>query len=189
MFACIAGPVVAALSSFFEHADEEEMLHECIEGLLSVARICQYGLEDTLDEFITSFCKFTTLLNPYASIEETMFTFSHDLKPRMATVAVFTIANYFRDSIQGGWKNIVDCLLKLKRIKLLPQSLILSRWMSQQHLNQVSCLQLMIINLAVRELLAWSLGFHIFRQKVWKMIWPLAVNLNRTLNDQNVQNW
>ncbi|KAH1086013.1 hypothetical protein GYH30_017815 [Glycine max] len=124
MFACIAGPVVAALSSFFEHADEEEMLHECIEGLLSVARICQYGLEDTLDEFITSFCKFTTLLNPYASIEETMFTFSHDLKPRMATVAVFTIANYFRDSIQGGWKNIVDCLLKLKKIKLLPQSVV-----------------------------------------------------------------
>ncbi|RZC02066.1 ARF guanine-nucleotide exchange factor GNL2 [Glycine soja] len=117
-------PMVAALSSFFEHADEEEMLHECIEGLLSVARICQYGLEDTLDEFITSFCKFTTLLNPYASIEETMFTFSHDLKPRMATVAVFTIANYFRDSIQGGWKNIVDCLLKLKKIKLLPQSVV-----------------------------------------------------------------
>ncbi|KAG4992048.1 hypothetical protein JHK87_025505 [Glycine soja] len=124
MFACIAGPAVAALSSFFEHADEEEMLHECIEGLFSVARICQYGLEDTLDELITSFCKFTTLLNPYASIEETMFTFSHDLKPRMATVAVFTIANYFRDSIQGGWKNIVDCLLKLKRLKLLPQSVI-----------------------------------------------------------------
>ncbi|TKY44659.1 ARF guanine-nucleotide exchange factor GNL2 [Spatholobus suberectus] len=124
MFACIAGPSVAAFSSFFEHADEEELLHECIEGLFSVARICQYGLEDTLDELITSFCKFTTLLNPYASIEETMFTFSHDLKPRMATVAIFTIANYFRDSIQGGWKNIVDCLLKLKRLKLLPQSVI-----------------------------------------------------------------
>ncbi|XP_047161324.1 ARF guanine-nucleotide exchange factor GNL2 [Vigna umbellata] len=124
MFACIAGPSVAALSSFFEHADEEELLHECIEGLFSVARICQYGLEDTLDELITSFCKFTTLLNPYASIEETMFSFSHDIKPRMATVAVFTVANYFRDSIQGGWKNIVDCLLKLKRLKLLTQPVI-----------------------------------------------------------------
>ncbi|KAJ1419833.1 Sec7, C-terminal domain superfamily [Sesbania bispinosa] len=124
MFACIAGPSVTALSSFFEHADEEELLHECIEGLFSVARIAQYGLEDTLDELITSFCKFTTLLNPYASTEETMFTFSHDLKPRLATVAVFTIANDFRDSIRGGWKNIVDCLLKLKRLKLLPQSVI-----------------------------------------------------------------
>ncbi|CAK8534064.1 unnamed protein product [Lathyrus sativus] len=124
MFACIAGPSVAALSSFFEHADEEELMHECIEGLFSVARIAQYGIEDTLDELVTSFCKFTTLLNPYASTEETMFTFSHDLKPRLATVAVFTLANDFRDSIRGGWKNIVDCLLKLKKLRLLPQSVI-----------------------------------------------------------------
>ncbi|XLT94862.1 hypothetical protein S245_017500 [Arachis hypogaea] len=124
MFACIAGPSVAALSSFFEHNDEEELLHECIEGLFSVARIAQYGLEDTLDELITSFCKFTTLQNPYASPEETLYTFGHDLKPRLATVAVFTIANMFRNGIRGGWKNIVDCLIKLKRLKLIPQSVL-----------------------------------------------------------------
>ncbi|KAI4297403.1 hypothetical protein L6164_037296 [Bauhinia variegata] len=122
MFACMAGPSVASLSSFFEHADDDELLHECIEGLFSIARIAQYGLEDTLDELITSFCKFTTLLNPYASPEETLFVFSHDLKPKMSTIAVFTIANSYGNSIRGGWKNIIDCLLKLKRLKLLPQS-------------------------------------------------------------------
>ncbi|KAJ9167791.1 hypothetical protein P3X46_019385 [Hevea brasiliensis] len=106
MFACIAGPSVAALSSFFEHADEDEMLHECIGCLISVARITQYDLEDILDELVASFSKFTTLLNPYASAEETLFAFSNDLKPRMATLA------------------IVDCLLKLKRPKLLPQAVI-----------------------------------------------------------------
>ncbi|KAI9118925.1 hypothetical protein K1719_009600 [Acacia pycnantha] len=124
MFACIAGPAVAALCTFFEHADEEDLLHECIEGLFSVARIAQYGLEDTLDELITSFCKFTTLQNPYASADETLYVFSNDLKPRMATVAVFTVANNFGDSIRGGWKNIIDCLLKLKKLKLLPQSVM-----------------------------------------------------------------
>ncbi|KAL6226487.1 hypothetical protein ACLB2K_000449 [Fragaria x ananassa] len=102
MFACIAGPSVAALSAVFE----------------------QYGLEDTLDQILTTFSKFTTLLNPYASAEETLFAFSKDLKPRMATLAVFTIANNFGESIRGGWRNIVDCLLKLKRLKLLPQSAI-----------------------------------------------------------------
>lgn len=122
MFACIAGPSIAALSAFFEHADEDELLHECIDGLISMARIAQYGLEDTLDELVASFCKFTTLLNPYATAEETLFAFSHDMKPRMATLAVFTIANHFGDSIRGGWRNIVDCLLKLKRLKILPQS-------------------------------------------------------------------
>jgi brefeldin A-resistance guanine nucleotide exchange factor 1 len=124
MFACIAGPSVASLSAFFEHIDEEELLHKCVEVLFSIARIAQYGLEDTLDELLASFCKFTTLLNPYASAEETLFAFSNDMKPKMATLAVFTVANNFGESIRGGWRNIVDCLLKLKRLKLLPQSVI-----------------------------------------------------------------
>ncbi|OMO58070.1 SEC7-like protein [Corchorus olitorius] len=124
MFASVAGPIVATLSAFFEHADDDEMLHECIEGLISIARIAQYGLSDTLDELVASFCKFTTLLNPYASAEETLFAFSHDMKPRLATLAVFTIANNFGDSLRGGWRNIIDCLLKLKRLKLLPQSVV-----------------------------------------------------------------
>ncbi|KAI7725536.1 hypothetical protein M8C21_025519, partial [Ambrosia artemisiifolia] len=124
MFAAIAGPTVATLSAIFEHTEDEEIIHECIEGLFAVARICQYGLQDTLDELLASFCKFTTLLNPYASAEETLFSFGHDLKPRMATLAIFTIANNFKDSIRGGWRNIIDCLLKLKRLQLLPQSII-----------------------------------------------------------------
>ncbi|CAK7334922.1 unnamed protein product [Dovyalis caffra] len=124
MFACIAGPSIATLSAFFDHSDEDELFHECIEALMSVARIAQYGLEDTLDELIASFSKFTTLLNPYASAEETLFAFSNDMKPRMATLAIFTIANSFGDSIRAGWRNIVDCLLKLNRLKLLPQSAI-----------------------------------------------------------------
>ncbi|KAK4395469.1 ARF guanine-nucleotide exchange factor GNL2 [Sesamum angolense] len=101
----------------------KEILHECIEALFSIARIAQYGLEDTLDELLCSFCKFTTLLNPYASAEETLYAFSHDIKPKMAMMAVFTIANTFKDSIRGGWRTIIECLLKLKRLKLLPQSL------------------------------------------------------------------
>lgn len=124
MFSSIAGPAVAALCAFFEHADEEDLLLECVEGLFSMARITQYGLAETLDELLASFCKFTTLLNPYASAEETLYTFSHDLKPRIATLAVFTIANNFANHIRGGWKSIVECLLKLKRLKLLPQSVI-----------------------------------------------------------------
>ncbi|KAI4377748.1 hypothetical protein MLD38_015326 [Melastoma candidum] len=123
MFAAIAGPSVATLCACFENTDEDDLLHECVEGLFSIAKIAQYGLGDTLDELLASFCKFTTLLNPYASAEETLFAFSNDMKPRMATLAVFTIANSFGYSIRGGWRNIVDCLLKLKRLKLLPQSM------------------------------------------------------------------
>ncbi|XP_010240903.1 PREDICTED: ARF guanine-nucleotide exchange factor GNL2 [Nelumbo nucifera] len=124
MFATIAGPAVASICATFEQSDEDEILHECVEGIFAVARIAQFGLGDVLDELIASFCKFTTLLNPYASAEETLYAFSNDLKPRMATLAVFTIGNKFGNSIRGGWRNIVECLLKLKRLKLLPQSVV-----------------------------------------------------------------
>ncbi|KAL3532432.1 hypothetical protein ACH5RR_005953 [Cinchona calisaya] len=123
MFAAIAGPSVATLAAIFEQAEEEEILHECVELFFSISRIAQYELEDTLDELICLFCKFTTLLNPYASAEETLYAFSNDMKPRLATLAVFTIANTFKSSIGGSWRTIVECLLKLKRLKLLPQSL------------------------------------------------------------------
>ncbi|KNA19439.1 hypothetical protein SOVF_061530 [Spinacia oleracea] len=124
MFGCIAGPTVAALSAIFEHAEDDEVLNECIEGIVSVAKIAQHGLEDILDELVASLCKFTTLLNPYASAEETLYLFANDLKPRMATLAVFSIANKFGESMRGAWRNIVDCMLKLKRLKLLPQSVV-----------------------------------------------------------------
>ncbi|KAK9732863.1 hypothetical protein RND81_04G028000 [Saponaria officinalis] len=124
MFASIAGPAVASLSAIFEHADDDEVLNECVEALVAVSRIARHGLEDILDELVASFCKFTNLLNPYASAEETLYIFANDIKPRMATLAVFTIANKFGESIRGAWRNIVDCLLKLKRLKLLPQSVV-----------------------------------------------------------------
>ncbi|KZV43335.1 hypothetical protein F511_30071 [Dorcoceras hygrometricum] len=73
MFGAIAGPSVATLAAVFEHTDEEEILHECIEALFSISRIAQYGLEDTLDELLSTFSKFTALLNPYATADETLY--------------------------------------------------------------------------------------------------------------------
>ncbi|EEE62712.1 hypothetical protein OsJ_17515 [Oryza sativa Japonica Group] len=124
VFVTVSGPAVATLAAIFDYTDDEDILNQCVEGLISVARIARYGLEDVLDELLCCLCKFTTLLNPYATTEETLFTFSNELKPRMATLALFTITNRFGESVRGAWKNVVDCLLKLKRLKLLPPSLV-----------------------------------------------------------------
>ncbi|KAK9100834.1 hypothetical protein Scep_024264 [Stephania cephalantha] len=130
MFASISGPTVATLCAIFEQASDDETLYECVEGLFSVAKIARFGLEDTLDELIASLCKFTLLLNPYATTEETLYAFSNDTKPRVATLTVFTIANNFGGTLRGGWRNIIDCLLKLKRLRLLPQSVVESSLVS-----------------------------------------------------------
>ncbi|KAF3433663.1 hypothetical protein FNV43_RR24766 [Rhamnella rubrinervis] len=120
MFAIMSGPTIAAISVVFDHAEHEEVYETCINGFLAVAKISAcHHLEDVLDDLVVSLCKFTTLLNP-SSVEEPVLAFGDDSKARMATVTVFTIANKYGDYIRTGWRNILDCILRLHRLGLLP---------------------------------------------------------------------
>lgn len=120
MFAIMSGPTIAAISVVFDHAEHEDVYQTCIDGFLAVAKISAcHHLEDVLDDLVVSLCKFTTLLNP-SSVEEPVLAFGDDTKARMATVTVFTIANRYGDFIRTGWRNILDCILKLHKLGLLP---------------------------------------------------------------------
>ncbi|KAG9133160.1 hypothetical protein Leryth_024862 [Lithospermum erythrorhizon] len=120
MFAIMSSPTIAAISVVFDHAENEDVYQTCIDGFLAIAKIsaCQH-LEDVLDDLVVSLCKFTTLLNP-SSIEEPVLAFGDDTKARMATVTVFTIANRYGDFIRTGWRNVLDCILRLHKLGLLP---------------------------------------------------------------------
>ncbi|XP_023730347.1 ARF guanine-nucleotide exchange factor GNOM [Lactuca sativa] len=120
MFAVMSGPTIAAISVVFDHAEVEDVFQTCIDGFLAVAKISAcHHLEDVLDDLVVSLCKFTTLLNP-SSAEEPVLAFGDDAKARMATITVFTIANRYGDFIRAGWRNILDCILKLHKLGLLP---------------------------------------------------------------------
>ncbi|KAJ8760922.1 hypothetical protein K2173_021960 [Erythroxylum novogranatense] len=120
MFAIMSGPTIAAISVVFDHAGHEDVYQTCIDGFLAVAKISAcHHLEDVLDDLVVSLCKFTTLLNP-SSVEEPVLAFGDDMKARMATVTVFTIANKYGDYIRTGWRNILDCILRLHKLGLLP---------------------------------------------------------------------
>lgn len=120
MFAIMSGPTIAAISVVFYHAEHEDVYQTCIDGFLAVAKISAcHHLEDVLDDLVVSLCKFTTLLNP-SSVEEPVLAFGDDGKARMATVTVFTIANRYGDFIRTGWRNILDCILRLHKLGLLP---------------------------------------------------------------------
>ncbi|PIA47500.1 hypothetical protein AQUCO_01400263v1 [Aquilegia coerulea] len=120
MFAIMSGPTIAAISVVFDHAEHEEVFQTCVDGFLAVAKISAcHHLEDVLDDLVVSLCKFTTLLNP-SSIEEPVLAFGDDAKARMATITVFTIANRYGNYIRSGWRNILDCILRLHKLGLLP---------------------------------------------------------------------
>ncbi|CAL1395026.1 unnamed protein product [Linum trigynum] len=122
MFAIMSGPTIAAISVVFDHAEHEEVYQTCIDGFLAIAKISAcHHLEDVLDDLVVSLCKFTTLLNQSSSmVEEPVLAFGDDAKARMATVTVFTIANRYGDYIRTGWRNILDCILRLHELGLLP---------------------------------------------------------------------
>ncbi|KAG4153563.1 hypothetical protein ERO13_D04G190850v2 [Gossypium hirsutum] len=102
-------PTIAAISVVFDHAEHEDVYQTCIDGFLAVAKISAcHHLEDVLDDLVVSLCKFTTLLNP-SSVEEPD-----------GNCTVFTIANRYGDYIRTGWRNILDCILRLHKLGLLP---------------------------------------------------------------------
>ncbi|KAG6481366.1 ARF guanine-nucleotide exchange factor GNOM-like isoform X1 [Zingiber officinale] len=120
MFAIMSGPTIAAISVVFDFAEHEEVLSTCVDGFLAVAKISAYHhLEDVLDDLVVSLCKFTTLLNS-SFVEETVTAFGDDIKARLATETVFSIANRYGDCIRTGWRNILDCILRLHKLGLLP---------------------------------------------------------------------
>ncbi|KAL6893622.1 hypothetical protein ACP4OV_007720 [Aristida adscensionis] len=120
MFAVMSGPTIAAIAVVFDHSEHEEVLLTCVDGFLGVAKISAFHhLEDVLDDLVVSLCKFTTLLNT-SLVEEPVTAFGDDLKARFATETLFTIANRYGDYIRTGWRNVLDCILRLHKLGLLP---------------------------------------------------------------------
>ncbi|KAL5209087.1 hypothetical protein ABZP36_004710 [Zizania latifolia] len=120
MFAIMSGPTIAAIAVVFDHSEHEEVLLTCVDGFLGVAKISAFHhLEDVLDDLVVSLCKFTTLLNT-SLVEEPVTAFGDDLKARLATETLFTIANRYGDYIRTGWRNVLDCILRLHKLGLLP---------------------------------------------------------------------
>ncbi|KAL2552273.1 ARF guanine-nucleotide exchange factor GNOM [Forsythia ovata] len=123
MFAIISGPSIAAISVVFDNAEQEDVLRSCIDGFLSIAKLsASYNFGEVLNDLVASLCKFTTLTHQ-SFVEEFILDFGDDIKAKMATVALFTIANCYGDHIHSGWRNIADCILSLEKLGLLPARL------------------------------------------------------------------
>ncbi|KAL2317185.1 hypothetical protein Fmac_031061 [Flemingia macrophylla] len=120
MFYILSGPTIAAISVVFDNAENAEIYQTCMDGFIAVAKIAAYyHLENILDDLVVSLCKFVTVFDPL-SVEESILAFGDDMKARMATETVFTIANRYGDYIRTGWRNILDCIIKFQKLGLIP---------------------------------------------------------------------
>ncbi|CAI5510834.1 unnamed protein product [Closterium sp. Naga37s-1] len=146
IFAAVSGPAIAAMSVVYDHSDSPDVLRQCLQGFMDAAKICAaHCMRDALDDLVVSLCKFTTLLNPAGGTgaaggqagaggyegggmeeEEAALAFAEDAKATMAAAAVFTVANRYGDYIRTGWRNVLDCVLRLHKLGLLPVRVLLA---------------------------------------------------------------
>ncbi|XP_067141452.1 Golgi-specific brefeldin A-resistance guanine nucleotide exchange factor 1 [Centruroides vittatus] len=120
LFSLIWGPTVAALSYVFDKSTEATIIQKSISGFRKCAMIsAHYGMSDVFDNLVISLCKFTTLLSSESS-EHFSIVFGSNSKALLACRTLFNLAHRHGDILREGWKNLLDCVLQLYRMKLLP---------------------------------------------------------------------
>ncbi|DBA68573.1 TPA: hypothetical protein ACH3X2_013515 [Trebouxia sp. C0005] len=124
MFSLMWGPTVAAVSIVLDHAEDMSTVRQALEGLLQAAKLGAYHhVDEVMDSLVVSLSKFTSPLNPLAF--KPVVTFGENEKARTATEAVFTVANRYGDSLKSGWKNMMECIVRLYKLNMLPESILL----------------------------------------------------------------
>ncbi|VDM50944.1 unnamed protein product [Toxocara canis] len=103
-----------------------------------------YGMSDVFDNLIIHLCKFSTLMTSAEgsaeqnlemqraggltemttqNAEQVTIAFGENVKAQMAAKAMFQLVHTHGDILREGWKNILDCVLHLFRVRLLPSAL------------------------------------------------------------------
>uniref|UniRef100_A0A915C108 SEC7 domain-containing protein n=2 Tax=Parascaris univalens TaxID=6257 RepID=A0A915C108_PARUN len=145
LFGIIWGPATAALSFVFDKSDQESILQKSLNGYRKCASIAaHYGMSDVFDNLIIHLCKFSTLMTSAEgcaeqnlelqraggltemtaqNAEQVAIAFGENIKAQMAAKAMFQLVHTHGDILREGWKNVLDCLLHLFRVRLLPNTL------------------------------------------------------------------
>ncbi|GAB4821173.1 hypothetical protein N2152v2_008219 [Parachlorella kessleri] len=123
MFSLIWGPTLAAVSVILDNSNESSVIHRALDALLLAARMAAYHqVDEVVDSIVVSLSKFATVLHPGAP--KSVVAFGESEKARLAVETMFTIANRYGDWLRSGWRNVVDCLLRLHKLDLLPPAII-----------------------------------------------------------------
>lgn len=92
MFSLMWGPTVAAASVVLDHAEDPAAVRHTLDGLLQAAKVAAFHRVDgVMDSLVVSLSKFTAALDP--STPRPALAFGENEKARMATQALFTLAN------------------------------------------------------------------------------------------------
>lgn len=145
IYQLVWGPTLAALSFMFDRSTIEITYHKSLVAFGKGAEIsAHFKLHDDFNALILTLCKFTTLLNNLNNrtmdgnaviATNTVTNTTNDLttsvqfglntKARLALKGVFALVHKHGDCLRcDGWKNVIEVILQLFKLKLLPKSLM-----------------------------------------------------------------
>lgn len=145
IFQLVWGPTLAALSFMFDRSSTETTYHKSVVAFTKGAAISShFMLHDDFNALILTLCKFTTLLNNMNSLNAeagsvpavspstnitneitTSVQFGLNVKAQLAMKSVFAMVHKHGDCLRcDGWKNVIEVILQLFKLKLVPKSLM-----------------------------------------------------------------
>lgn len=127
LFQIVWGSALSALSYMFDKTFEPSLLEKSQSGFMKCALIAShFNLNEDFDAVILTLCKFSTLLNYTADVHEitTTTTFAQNPKAQEALKCVFTLVHEHGDCMREGWKNILEIVITIFRLKLIPKTLM-----------------------------------------------------------------
>lgn len=139
IFQLVWGPTLAALSFMFDRSTDKSYSKSLIAFTKGATISAHFMLHDDFNALILTLCKFTTLLNITAddgnvsgviasnAVNDitTSVQFGLNIKAQLAMKNVFGIVHKHGDCLRcDGWKNIIEVILQLFKLKLLPKCLM-----------------------------------------------------------------
>jgi hypothetical protein len=83
----------------------------------AVAKLCH--CDDVIDSLLTTLAQFTYAADPSAPYAHAVVAFGSSLLAREATVTMFDIASAYADKLRTGWGTVLDCIMRLHKIRLV----------------------------------------------------------------------
>lgn len=142
IFQLVWGPTLAALSFMFDRSSDSTYHKSLIAFAKGAAISSHFMLHEDFNALILTLCKFTTLLNGLngTSADGTSnalatsnnisneitssVQFGLNIKAQLAMKSVFAMVHKHGDCLRcDGWKNAIEVILQLFKMKLLPKCL------------------------------------------------------------------
>ncbi|XP_063705647.1 LOW QUALITY PROTEIN: Golgi-specific brefeldin A-resistance guanine nucleotide exchange factor 1-like [Culicoides brevitarsis] len=127
IFRAAAKVAIGVLSMTIERGGDIPLYEKTRAAFVQTAYLCSlYHMNDELDSLVLSLCKLTMLLgsNPEGVRIANYTAFGQSIRSQITTQTLFEIIHLYGNGVRQGWKYIIDILVRLFKLKLLPETFV-----------------------------------------------------------------